>query len=326
MLKAEKIAGCLPAYRPPFWLRGGHMQSIWPKFLHIGSPAYRRELLPDSRGETEIAYDFVDGKHADAPLVMLFHGLEGGSDSHYARALMLTVQRHGWNGVVAHFRSCGGVENRAKVFYHSGDTAEIAHMLDLMATRYRRIYAVGISLGGNALAKYLAERGVQAMPKAAAVVSAPLDLTAASRCLEQGLSRLLYTPYFLRSLLPKAAAAAGRFPQIDAAVVRSVRNLTEFDDAFTAPLHGFADAADYYRRASAKPLLCRIAVPTLILNARNDPFIPAASLPRPADVLPNVTLLQPEHGGHAGFPGRADLDWLPDTLLRYFDLVSPQSG
>ncbi|OAM26919.1 MULTISPECIES: YheT family hydrolase [Eikenella] len=319
----QNLANCLPAYHPPVWLRGGHMQSIWPKLVRIGSPAYRRELLPDSRGETEVAYDFADGSRADAPLLMLFHGLEGGSESHYARALMLAAQRQGWHGVVAHFRSCGGVENRARVFYHSGDTAEVAHMLGLMAARYARVYAVGISLGGNALAKYLAEQGAAAIPQAAAVVSAPLDLIAASRRLEQGLSKMLYAPYFLRSLLPKAAASAARFPQIDAAAVQASANLTDFDNAFTAPLHGFADAADYYRRASAKPLLRQIAVPTLILNARNDPFIPAYSLPDAGDVSAAVTLLQPEYGGHAGFPGRADLDWLPDTVLRYFDLAAP---
>ena len=253
----------LPAYRPPFWLRGGHLQSIWPKLVRIGSQAYRRELLPDSLGATEVAYDFVDGKRPDAPLLMLFHGLEGSSASHYASALMFAAQRHGWHGVVAHFRSCGGVENRAPVFYHSGDSAEVAHMLQLMHSRYPRIFAVGISLGGNALAKYLAEQGSRAIPQAAAVVSAPLDLTAASHRLERGLSKLLYAPYFLRSLLPKAAACAARFPHIDAAAVQAAANLTDFDNAFTAPVHGFADAADYYRRASAKPLLHQIAVPTL---------------------------------------------------------------
>ena len=315
----------LPAYRPPFWLHGGHLQSIWPKLVRIGSPAYRRELLPDSLGATEVAYDFVDGKRPDAPLLMLFHGLEGSSASHYARALMFAAQRHGWHGVVAHFRSCGEVENRAPVFYHSGDSTEVAHMLQLMHSRYPRICAVGISLGGNALAKYLAEQGRHAIPQAAAVVSAPLDLTAASHRLERGWSKMLYAPYFLRSLLPKAAACAARFPQIDAAAVQAAANLTDFDNAFTAPVHGFADAADYYRRASAKPLLHQIAVPTLILNALNDPFIPAESLPQASDVSPSVTLLQPEYGGHAGFPGTADLDWLPDTVLRYFDSVATKA-
>ena len=307
----------LPAYRPPFWLHGGHLQSIWPKLVRIGSPAYRRELLPDSLGATEVAYDFVDGKRPDAPLLMLFHGLEGSSASHYARALMFAAQRHGWHGVVAHFRSCGGVENRAPVFYHSGDSAEVAHMLQLMHSRYPRIFAVGISLGGNALAKYLAEQGSRAIPQAAAVVSAPLDLTAASHRLERGLSKMLYAP--------KAAACAARFPHIDAAAVQAAANLTDFDNAFTAPVHGFADAADYYRRSSAKPLLHQIAVPTLILNALNDPFIPAESLPQASDVSSSVTLLQPGYGGHAGFPGTADLDWLPDTVLRYFDGVAAQA-
>ena len=137
------ISSQLPTYRPPVWLRGGHLQSIWPKLVRIGSPAYRRELLPDSLGATEVAYDFVDGKRPDAPLLMLFHGLEGSSTSHYARALMFAAQRHGWHGVVAHFRSCGEVENRAPVFYHSGDSAEVAHMLQLMHARYR-VFALSV--------------------------------------------------------------------------------------------------------------------------------------------------------------------------------------
>ncbi|MDO4694366.1 MAG: alpha/beta fold hydrolase [Eikenella sp.] len=314
----------LPAYRAPFWLRGGHAQSIWPKLIQPPLPAYRRELLPDSSGETEVAYDFIDGREADAPLVMLFHGLEGDSGSHYARALMHAVRQRGWHGVVAHFRGCGGVPNRARVYYHSGDSREIGHMLGLMAERYPRLYAAGVSLGGNALAKYLGEQQDRALPQAAAVISAPLDLSAASVRLEHGLSKALYAPYFLRSLLPKTAATRHRFPQADHQAVQAARSLTAFDNAFTAPVHGFADAAAYYRLASAKPLLRHIRVPTLILNARNDPFMPPDSLPQAHEVSDSVTLLQPEHGGHAGFPHARNLNWLPHTLLRYFELSPPR--
>ncbi|CKK77391.1 putative hydrolase [Neisseria meningitidis] len=137
----------------PFFLRNGNADTIAAKFLQRSAPAYRRELLPDSTGKTKTAYDFSDGISPDAPLVVLFHGLEGGSGSHYAVELMLAVRDRGWNGVVVHFRSCGGVANTAPVFYHLGDTAEIAFTLDTLAARYREIYAVGVSLGGNALAK-----------------------------------------------------------------------------------------------------------------------------------------------------------------------------
>ena len=313
----------LPDYRAPAWLPGGHAQSIWPKLIQPPLPAYRRELLPDSTGQTQVAYDFIDAPGADAPLVMLFHGLEGDSGSHYARALMHAVRRRGWHGVVAHFRGCGGVPNQAAVYYHSGDSPEIAHMLALMAARYPRIYAAGVSLGGNALAKYLGEQGRHALPQAAAIVSAPLDLTAASGNLEHGLSKALYAPYFLKSLLPKVAATRAHFPHIDHAAVQAAQSLMAFDNAFTAPVHGFPDAAQYYRLASAKPLLKSITVPTLILNARNDPFMPAAALPTAADVSAAVTLLQPAQGGHAGFSARQHLNWLPDTLLQYFELVTP---
>ncbi|MBH5917538.1 alpha/beta hydrolase, partial [Neisseria meningitidis] len=163
----------------PFFLRNGNADTLAAKFLQRPAPAYRRELLPDSTGKTKTAYDFSDGISPDAPLVVLFHGLEGSSRSHYAVELMLAVRDWGWHGAVVHFRSCGGVANTAPVFYHLGDTAEIAFTLDTLAARYREIYAVGVSLGGNALAKYLGEQGENALPQAAAVISAPVDAEAA---------------------------------------------------------------------------------------------------------------------------------------------------
>ena len=131
----------------PYWLRNGHADTLFAKLLQGKAPDYRRELLPDSTGKTQVAYDFVDSADPDAPLVVLFHGLEGSSESHYAVELMKAVQQRGWNGVVAHFRSCGGIENTAPVFYHLGDTPEIAFMLNTLAQRYSTIYAVGVSLG-----------------------------------------------------------------------------------------------------------------------------------------------------------------------------------
>ena len=184
----------------PFFLRNGNADTLAAKFLQRPAPAYRRELLPDSTGKTKVAYDFSDGISPDAPLVVLFHGLEGGSGSHYAVELMLAVRSRGWNGVVVHFRSCGGVANTAPVFYHLGDTAEIAFTLDTLAARYREIYAVGVSLGGNALAKYLGEQGKKALPHASAAVSAPVDAEAAGSRFDSGITRLLYTRYFLRTL------------------------------------------------------------------------------------------------------------------------------
>lgn len=307
----------LPPLHTPRWLRNGNIETLYAKTLQQPPPAYRRELLPDSTGQTLTAYDFIDSPNPDAPLVVLFHGLEGSSRSHYAVALMQAVQAKGWHGVVAHFRSCGGVPNTAPVFYHSGDSPEIGFMLATLAKRYSKIYAAGVSLGGNALAKYLGEQGRLAIPQAAAVVSAPVDLTAAGSRFDRGLTRLLYTRYFLDSLLPKARATS-----FHTDLLNRCKTLGDFDDAFTAPLHGFADRHDYYRRASSKPLLPHIAVPTLLLNAVNDPFLPPSALPNAAQVSPQVTLLQPACGGHCAFVsgrGRGSLDWMPQTVLSYFE-------
>lgn len=324
----QHICAYLPPYRSPRWLRGGHAQTLWAKACPAPRPAYRRQLLPDSSGQTQVAYDWIDSRNPQAPLLVLFHGLEGSSCSHYACALMQAVAAQGWQGCVAHFRGCGGVRNTAPQAYHSGDSGEIGHYLATLRRLHpqRRLLAVGVSLGGNALAKYLGEQGEAALCEAAAVVSAPLDLTAASGMLEHGLSRRLYAPYFLRTLRPKVQAEAANYPPFDLAAVRASRSLGDFDDAFTAPVHGFADKHDYYRRAAAKPWLRGIARPTLILNARNDPFLPASALPTATEVSAQVLLLQPSQGGHIGFvsgPGRGHLHWLPATLLAFFTQVFP---
>ncbi|WP_373740871.1 YheT family hydrolase [Neisseria sp.] len=307
-----------PPPHTPFFLRNGHADTLFAKTLQSAPPSYRRELLPDSTGQAQVAYDFIDGTRADAPLMVLFHGLEGSSRSHYAVEMMKAVQEKGWHGVVAHFRSCGGVESTAPVFYHSGDSREIGFMLDTLAARYPKIYAAGISLGGNALAKYLGEQGSRAVPAAAAVISAPVDLAAAGSRFDRGSTRLIYTRYFLNSLIPKAKATG-----FNTGRLKTCKTLADFDDAFTAPLHGFADHHDYYRRASSKPLLPEVAAPLLLLNAVNDPFLPPAALPSAQDVSRSVTLLQPPTGGHVGFVGRdtggLNIRWLPQTVLRYFE-------
>lgn len=310
----QAVLAQLPPLHTPRWLRSGNAETLYAKALQMPPPVYRRELLPDSSGRERVAYDFVDAADPQAPLVVLFHGLEGSSHSHYAAALMTAVRDHGWNGVVAHFRSCGGVA--AQTMYHSGDTAEAAHMLSLLAERYPLVFAAGVSLGGNVLAKHLGEQGRlkrQAVPRAAAAVSAPVDLPAAGEALEHGLPRLLYTRYFLSTLLPKMP-----YPP-----PKKIRSLGEFDNVYTAPINGFADKDDYYRRSMCKPYLRDIAVPTLLLNARNDPFLPGAFLPSESEVSEQVYLLQPPQGGHVGFvsgSGRGHLNWLPQTLLRFFEL------
>ncbi|MDN0082893.1 alpha/beta fold hydrolase [Crenobacter sp. SG2305] len=309
-------------YRAPRWLKGGNAQTIWPALsLKLPTPTYRRELWPTPDGGM-IALDFIDGQ-LGAPLVVLFHGLEGSSQSHYAKALMHEVKRRSWHGVVSHFRGCGGVENTQRRAYHAGDSAEVAWILQKLAERHATLYAAGVSLGGNMLAKYLGEQRASARCQAAAVISAPLDLHAASTRLDRGLGRLLYTRMFLNTLKPKAFSQLRRHPDLfDDQRLRRAHSFREFDDLVTAPLHGYRDCHDYWYRASSKPLLTSITVPTLILNARNDPFLPPSALPTRAEVSSCVTLEQPEEGGHVGFvtgsfPGR--IDWLPQRLLAFFD-------
>lgn len=326
----QTLLAQLPPYRSPPWLPGGHLQTLWAKTRQPLRPPYRRELFADSSGQTQVAYDWVDSAHTNTPLVVLFHGLEGSSDSHYARALMHAVRRRGWQGCVVHFRGCGGVPNTAPLAYHSGDSTEIGHYLATLrrVQPQRRLCAAGVSLGGNALAKYLGETGTAALCDAAAVISAPLDLPAAGAALEHGLSRRLYAPYFLRTLLPKVRAETGHYPCFDLQAALRSRSLGDFDHAFTAPVHGFADKDDYYRRAAAKPLLRSIHRPTLVLNAQNDPFMPAAALPSVTDVSEHIHLLQPSHGGHAGFvsgSGTGHIRWLPETVLTFFELNIPTS-
>lgn len=302
-------------YRAPWWLPGGHAQTIWPALLARRPPSlpgYRRERWDTPDGDfvdVDWLVDQAAAQRGPVPLLALFHGLEGSSRSHYARALAAEASARGWAFAVPHFRGCSGEINRAPRAYHSGDYQEIGWMLQQLRTAHRGpLLAVGVSLGGNALMRWAGEAGGTAgqWVQAVAAVSAPLDLAAGGHALGRGFGRQVYTRAFLVSMRPKALRKWEQHPGLfDRAAVRAARDLYAFDNAFTAPLHGFRDTADYWARASAKPHLHRVRVPALVVNAQNDPFVPAASLPRPGTVGPCVTLWQPAGGGHAGFPAGA---------------------
>ena len=337
-----EFAAAVPPFVSPAWLPGGHAQTIWPYLLPRPTVAFRRERVDAPDGDFW-DFDWVDAPAAMAativmqdrtsaagpsptPVVVLFHGLEGGSESHYARALMKAVPAIGWRGVIPHFRGCSGELNRAPRAYHSGDHEEVGAILAAIRNRIPAgtpTFAVGVSLGGSALLNWLGRAGSEAKRTlvAAAAVSTPLDLTAAGNALGKGLNRI-YTRNFLGTLKPKSIALANRHPDLlDEIKVRRARTMFEFDDAVTAPLHGFDGAADYWRRASSKPWLPTIALPTLVLNAKNDPFVPAASLPSPGEASSHVLLEQPDDGGHVGFltgPFPGHIDWLPSRLLHFF--------
>ncbi|MDP3539266.1 MAG: alpha/beta fold hydrolase [Azonexus sp.] len=310
-------------YLAPLWLPGGQAQTLWPLLIKPRPLKLRRERWETPDG------DFIDVDHLDgapnAPLLVLFHGLEGSARSHYALSTAHACKKAGWRLALPHFRGCSGELNRRPRAYHSGDSDEIDWILRRLhaANGQRKLHAAGVSLGGNALLKWAGERGPAASELVTGVVAmcAPLDLAACGHHLARGFNRV-YTQHFLNTLKAVSAARLAKFPDLfDEARMQQAINLYQFDDAVTAPIHGFAGADDYWRRASAKPWLKSIAVPTLAVNPKNDPFLPAAHLPGAAEVSPLVRLEQPAGGGHVGFVSGAfpgNLDWLPQRLIHFF--------
>ena len=313
----------MPAYRAPCWLPGGHVQTIYPLVIKGALPHYQRERWATPDGDF-IDLDWLPGP-ANAPLVVLFHGLEGSSRSHYARALMRAVGAQSWRGVVVHFRGCSGEPNRLPRAYHSGDADEIDWILRKLraANPATPLYSIGVSLGGNALLKWAGTRGSDclAVANAIAAISAPLDVTIAGHTMGQRGNRI-YQDNFLATMKPVAAEKHQRFPGLfDAPRVAAATTLMEFDDAFTAPVHGFKDVHDFWAQVSSKPDLPNVRLPGLVINALNDPFLPASALPKPNEVSPSVLLEQPEEGGHVGFasgPFPGNIDWLPQRVIQFF--------
>jgi predicted alpha/beta-fold hydrolase len=352
-------------YVAPLWLPGGNLQTIWPALyarrVDAPLPAYRRERWSTPDGDF-IDVDFLDAAgFGPKPLLVLFHGLEGSSKSHYAEAFAAFAMARGWDYAVPHFRGCSGELNLAPRAYHSGDYEEIGWILGRLHAQHggpersagppqtserplggqrghelpsvgaprsagppqaserplggqrghevpsvgAPIFAAGVSLGGNALLRWTEEAGDEAskLVSAVASISAPLDLTAGGMAIGRGFNRLVYTRMFLSTMKPKALAKLAQHPGLfDRDKLIAAQDLYAFDNVFTAPLHGFRDTDDYWARGSAKPNLHGIRIPALVVNATNDPFVPAASLPRQSEVGRHVTLWQPAHGGHVGFP------------------------
>ena len=313
-------------YHAPVWLPSGHLQTIYPaKCVRKPKVKYRRErwLTPD---QDFIDIDFVDppnpGANSATPFVVMFHGLEGSSESHYARAMMHALATRGWAGAIPHFRGCSGELNHQPRFYHSGDAQEVDWILRRLHSRYHgKFYATGVSLGANALLRWLGESQHSAeFVHAACAISAPLDLAQGGAALSRGFN-LVYTHAFLQTLKPKCLKKLQQFPNLfDRESMLGAKNLYEFDNIVTAPLHGYRNTEDYWQRASGKLVLPDITVPSLVLNARNDPFLPGQYLPRQASSA--VQLEYPASGGHVGFatglpPGR--IDWLPQRMLNFLE-------
>lgn len=332
-------------FEPPFWLTNAHLQTILPKLLAKKAPIYRRELIEDSFGTNKVAYDFLDAETTSeiitsktttseikasknqkyqTPLLVLFHGLEGSSQSHYASILAHQTHQLGWHFVTPHYRTCGGIKMTGDVFYNAGDTVEIHHMLQTLSQRYQTIYALGVSLGGNMLAKYMGEYGDDALCERAVIASAPVDLASASIAMEKFVAKNLYIPYLLNPLVEKALSVYLTNHELNA--IKASKNIYQFDHLFTAKRHGFRSVNDYYRKASALPHLINISKPTLIITAKDDPFLGVTA--QPEDVSDAVTLLDTKYGGHIGFiryvsktkNKSVNLTWLSDTALEFFQL------
>lgn len=317
VLQTDMSAMTMPwHYKAPRWLPGGNVQTIVAAKLarrHVGRPpTWRRErwFTPDQDFidvdwlESHNRTEGTDANHK--PLLVLFHGLEGSVQSHYAQAFAAIALQKGWEMALPHFRGCSGEMNWAPRAYHSGDHEEVGWMLAQCRQRHTGpMVAVGVSLGGNALMRWAQEQGNSAAQTVQAVASvcSPIDLTASGHAIGRGFNRWVYTRMFLQTMKPRALQKLQQYPGLfDRQALLAAKDLYAFDNVFTAPLHGFQNTDDYWRRASAKPGLAQIRVPALVLNARNDPFIPADCLPTQSEVGPCVRLWQPMQGGHVGFP------------------------
>lgn len=315
--------------RPAWWLPGAHLPTIYSKlFRRVAPPTTVRAQLATPDGDHLSVERMAGG--AEKPRLVIFHGLEGGTHSTYARALLHQAHTRGWWADLVLWRTCDGSSvNEARRAYHSGasDDADVAITGILRDDPQRPTLLLGVSLGGNVLLKWLGEHSENVPPpiRAAVAISVPFDLAEASRQIERGFSRL-YGRYFLRKLRAKTIEKLSRFPDlVDATALARAKCLWDFDDAVTGPLHGFASAADYYERSSAIRFLEHVRIPTLLLNAQNDPFLPVSVLTRVRRIAERNPYLHcefPKWGGHVGFvggrfPWRADwwmerltLDWL----------------
>ncbi|WP_229809650.1 YheT family hydrolase [Formosimonas limnophila] len=327
----------LQMYSAPWWARNAHIQTILPTFLPMPLPQYERERW-ETPDDDFIDIDWVNKDLVQQPnqrLIILFHGLEGSSSSPYAKALMNLCHEQGHTGAVIHWRSCSGEVNRQAIFYHSGFSSEIDWILRRMAQQFphTRRHVAGVSLGGNALIKWLGEQraDANAIIKSAAAICPPHDLKAGAVALSKGFNQWVYMRNFLSTLKRKGLQKLTMHPNapIDAALIQRSQNFFDLDNAITAPLHGYKDAEDYWARASCKSFMRHIQTPTLVLNALNDPFIPAESLAKRHEASTHVHLEYTTAGGHVGFiygKTRVSLSWLPRRVMRFFETHSGETS
>lgn len=299
----------MSTFHPAWWLPGPHLPTLWGKLARRAPRLAIEEERWHTPDDDWLAIHRLRAAPG-APRLLVLHGLEGSARSHYALGLLAEAHGRGWEGAVLQFRSCGGVLNDQPRFYHSGETTDLAHVVDRLAAEAPGvpIVMVGVSLGGNVMLKWMGEEGSALPPevRAAAAISVPFDLGRGARHIDRGFSRV-YQAHFLRTLRRKALRKLERFPGLfDRGALEEARTLAAFDHVVTAPVHGFAGADDYYTRSSALRFLQGIRRPTLLLSAIDDPFLPPAVLEQVRGLAQTNPALEIEfhpRGGHVGFIG-----------------------
>lgn len=303
------------SFKPAWWLRNPHLQTIWPTLCRrpIKDIEIKRERfeLPDG--------DFLDldwvGRGL-GPIVIILHGFEGSIDSAYAKGMLRAITNEGWRGVFMHFRGCSGVPNRLPRSYHSGETRDVDLVVQAIRSRepHTHIAAVGFSLGGNVLLKWLGETSGNNPLKAAIAISVPFELNKAADRISQGFSRL-YEWYMLRCVQKRLEYKFKQLPPpIELPPFSRLKTIREFDDKVTAPLHGFLNVNEYYNYSSSRQYLNKIQVPTLLLQAKDDPFLSEAIIPYPHELSEKIKLEVTDSGGHVGFV-TGKYPWSPEYWL-----------
>lgn len=308
-------------YKAAWWLPGPHCQTIWSRF-------FRKEIeLNTLRERVELPDgDFVDldwNVSGDGPIVLILHGLGGSIESHYAKGLLTAIEKKGWRGVLMHFRGCSGVNNRYARSYHAGETKDLGEILQLLKQRFpdTPFVAVGYSLGGNVLLKWLGEQHGNNL-SAAVAVSVPFDLTLSSKRLNEGFSKV-YQWYLLRRLKQSIQRKAEILhSEIDVSKALKSKTIKEFDNLVTAPLHGFSGVDEYYQQSSSRQYLKNINTPTLIIHAKDDPFVSEQAIPKSHELSASTQFNLTDRGGHVGFVSGKFTEptyWIEQRIIKYFE-------
>jgi len=319
-------------FKPAFGLKNRHLQTLYPAF-------FRKQIQPKTKTEV---FELDDGDFVecfwcekpptdDRDIVILFHGLEGSYKSPYIQGMMNALQKAGFGSVLMHFRGCSGKQNRLARAYHSGDTADAKAWIKSLSKRYPKssLHAVGYSLGGNMLLKLLGEWGDKSPLKSAVSVSAPMQLDISANTINKDFSKF-YQKHLLKHLKASLFKKYKSHPMqtligFEEKNIKLIKTFWEFDDIYTAKIHGFSSAKEYYRLSSAKQYLKSIHTPTLIIHAKDDPFMTEEILPKPSEISPYVKLDIQEHGGHVGFIDGTVLHpiyWLEERVVSVLSTAS----